>query len=155
MLDLGPAKSSPCHVLLMFAILTTFGCSDISHFTPPTPPENLNAEFTEDIFGTDGVRLTWVDTNGFSDIGFTVYRNGRVLAYLDPSCLDVSGEWGCTSASTSYFDTDVSRGETHCYAVSSHYYDGLEDLIFGESDRCPEVCISIPLQGFTGSGTGE
>lgn len=149
-----PAKIFLLPVLLIFGILPIFGCSSTGHFFPPSSPENLEAEFTEDIFGTDGVWLNWEDTNGSDDIGFTVYRDGRELAHLDPLCLpSESGNWVCYPVYPEYFDTDVDRGETHCYAVSSYYYDWLMDLIFEESDKCPEVCIDIPLQGFTRSQT--
>lgn len=153
-LDPVPAKSSPLLMLLILGFLPIFGCDNTLHLFPPSPPRNLEAEFTEDIFGTDGIRLTWDDPNWSDDIGFTVYRNGRELACLDPSCVDLSGDPMCTPAATEYFDTDVSRGETHCYAVSSHYYDLWDDAIFGESDKCPEVCITIPLQGFAGKRPG-
>jgi len=144
-------RSFLLRVLLLVGFLPAFGCGDLHHLFPPTPPRNLQAEFTEDIFGTDGVRLTWKDPNTSNDIGFAIYRDGGKLDYLDPFCRDISGDLECSPAYPAYFDTDVSRGETHCYSVSSYYYDWFDDAIFGESDRCPEVCITIPLQGFTGS----
>ena len=152
-LDPIPAKSSPLRILLICSILPFFGCGDF-HILPPSPPKNLQAAFTEDIFGTDGVLLTWEDTDGSDDIGFTVYRDGGKLVSLEPTCMETSEDLSCTPASPVYFDTDVSRGETHCYAVSSHYSDLLDEAIFGESDKCQEVCITIPLQGFTRGLTG-
>jgi len=152
-LDPIPSEGSLLPILLIVGCLPIFGCSGTGHFFPPTPPKNLKAVFTENIFGTDGVRLTWADTNWSNDIGFAVYRDGGELIYLDPLCWDAFGDLECTPASTEYFDTDVARGETHCYAVSSYYYDWFMDAIFGESDKCPQVCIEIPLQGFTGSQT--
>ncbi len=136
--------------LPIFGILAMCGCSELGHLSGPTPPTNLNAVFTEDIFGTDGIRLTWEDTNGSADIGFTVYRDGQVLADIEPDCLYVSeGELECTPPYMAYFDIDVARGETHCYTLTSHYYDATDDLIFGESGKAPEACITIPLQGFS------
>lgn len=145
-----PSKGSILPILLIVGCMPILGCTGTGHFFPPTPPKNLKTVFTENIFGTDGVRLTWVDSNWSDDIGFTVYRDGEELANLDPFCLpDMSGDWVCSPAAPEYFDTDVSRGETHCYAVSSYYYDWFMDAIFGESDKCPQVCIDIPLQGFS------
>jgi len=154
-LDPFPAKGSPLRIFLICWILPFFGCGDTHHLFSPSPPKDLQAEFTEDIFGTDGVRLTWKDTNSSNDIGFAIYRDGGTLDYMDPFCWDISGDLACSPVYPAYFDTDVARGETHCYAVSSYYYDWFDDAIFGESDKCEEVCISIPLQGFTGSRTGR
>ncbi len=83
------AKGLSLPLLLLLGFLPTFRCSGTGHFFPPSPPGDLQAEFTEDIFGTDGVHLTWEDTDRSDDIGFTV-------------------------------------------------------------TKCPQVCIDIPLQGFTG-----
>jgi len=107
---------------LTIAILTRYECEGLGHISPPTSPENLNAEFTEDIFGTDEVFLTRNDTNGSDDIGFTVARDGQQLADPNPLCLDILGVPDCTPASTSYFDTDVSRGKrtaTRCRAITT------------------------------------
>jgi len=153
-LDPIPAKGSLLRILLICSVLPFFGCGDLFHIFPPSPPENLQAEFTEDIFGTDGVLLTWEDSDGSDDIGFTVYRDGLELVSLEAICIEISEGTTCIPASPEYFDTDVSRGETHCYAVSSHYSDWLDDAIFGESAKCGEVCITIPLQGFTRSLAG-
>lgn len=149
-----PTKRSSLLVLLLFGYLPVSGCGDIHHLFSPSPPKNLQAEFTEDFFGADGVRLTWKDTNQSDDIGFAIYRDGGKLDSMDPFCWEISGDLTCTPAYPVYFDTDVSRGETHCYAVSSYYYDWFDDAIFGESDKCDAVCITIPLQGFTGSRAG-
>jgi len=152
-LDPIPAKGSLLRFLLICLVMPSFGCGDF-HILPPSPPENLQAEFTEDIFGTDGVLLTWEDTDGSDDIGFTVYRDGGELVSREASCIETSEDLSCTPAFPVYFDDEVQRGETYCYAVSSHYSDWLDDAIFGESDKCEEVCITIPLQGFTRSLAG-
>ena len=55
-LDPIPSKGSILPILLIVGCLPIFGCTGTGHFFPPTPPENLKAVFTEDIFGTDGVR---------------------------------------------------------------------------------------------------
>lgn len=145
-----PAPLFRAFLLALVSAAMSPGCEDVTHLSRPDAPKDPNAVFTEDMFGWDHVRLTWYDPNGSDDIGFTVYRNGTVLGYQDPYCTDTGGTPECTKF-TFYDDGDVERGTTYCYSVSSHYYDWIDDLLFGESERSPEICIFIPLQGFTGA----
>jgi hypothetical protein len=135
-------------IVLLFILTGLAGCSSELHVSPPSAPKNLSATFRIDIFGGEHVNLQWEDTNWSDDIGFTVHRNGAEIAVVAPDCL----AWDdivCTDFRmyTSYYDYNVSRGETYCYAVSAHYYGVVDASIFGDSDLSTETCITIPLEG--------
>ena len=135
-------------LVLIFILTALAGCSGELHVGPPNAPKNLSATFRVDIFGGEYVYLEWEDTNWSGDIGFAVHRDGAEIAVVDPECL-AWDDMVCTEfrMHTSYFDYNVSRGETHCYAVSAHYYGVVDASIFGDSDLSAETCITIPWEG--------
>ena len=101
--------------------------------TPPTPPEQLQAEAV----GADRIRLTW--SSGRDDetgvVQYRVYRDGVLLG---------------TTIALEYIDRDLSERQRFAYeirAVNFHGVEGEAAIISGESgaDREPPVLVSALL----------
>jgi len=87
----------------------------------PSAPGGLSSR----ILSAREIELTWSD-NSEDEEGFRVYRNGTVIAELDPN-------------TTRYVDSDLTGGESYTYRVSSFNQDG-------ESPLSSELNITTPME---------